>query len=42
MNAKERYFWNVTGYLVIKNVLSTEELSAANEAKLLCRSNWSS
>ena len=36
MNANERYFWDVTGYLVIKNVLSTEELSAANEAIDYC------
>ena len=36
MNAKERHFWDVTGYLVIKNVLSTEELSAANEAIDYC------
>ena len=32
MDAKERYFWDITGYLVVKNVLSTEELKIANEA----------
>ena len=36
MDAKERYFWDVTGYLVVKNVLSTEELEVANEAIDYC------
>ncbi len=26
MDAKERYFWDVTGYLVLRGVLSAEEL----------------
>ena len=29
MDAKERYFWDLTGYLVVKNVLATEELETA-------------
>jgi ectoine hydroxylase-related dioxygenase (phytanoyl-CoA dioxygenase family) len=32
MNAKERYFWDLTGYLVLRNVLSQDELKAANDA----------
>jgi len=36
MDAKERYFWDITGYLVVKNVLSTEELEVANEAIDYC------
>ena len=31
MDAKERYFWDITGYLVVRNVLTPEDLKAANE-----------
>ena len=24
MNAKERYFWDITGYLIVRNVLQAE------------------
>ena len=30
MNAKERYYWDVTGHLVVRDVLSQEELDAVN------------
>lgn len=32
MDAKERYYWDVTGYIVLREVLSAEEVQAANEA----------
>lgn len=32
MNAKERYLWDLTGYLIARQVLSSGELAAANEA----------
>lgn len=31
MDARERYFWDLTGYLVVKGVLSNEEVERANE-----------
>ena len=31
MDARERYFWDLTGYLVVKGVLSKEEVEQANE-----------
>ena len=30
MTAKERYYWDVTGHLVVRNTLSQEELDAVN------------
>ena len=32
MDTRERYFWDLTGYLVVRNVLTAEELSACNAA----------
>ena len=32
MDEQERYFWDLTGYLVVRNVLTPDELAAANEA----------
>ncbi|MDP6353818.1 MAG: phytanoyl-CoA dioxygenase family protein [Planctomycetota bacterium] len=32
MNAEERYFWDLTGHLIVREVLSAEELGLANEA----------
>ena len=32
MNAKERYYWDLTGFLVLRNVLNKRELKAANNA----------
>ena len=32
MDSKERYFWDLTGYLVVRNVLSSDKLKAANDA----------
>ncbi len=32
MDAKERYFWDLAGYLVVQDVLTPEEIAAANEA----------
>ena len=32
MDARERYFWDLTGYLVLRQVLSSAEVRAANEA----------
>ena len=32
MDAKERYFWDLTGYVVVKNVLNPDQIAAANEA----------
>ncbi|MCZ6635166.1 MAG: phytanoyl-CoA dioxygenase family protein [bacterium] len=31
MNARERYFWDLTGYLVAKHVLSPDEVAHTNE-----------
>ena len=31
MDARERYFWDLTGYLVVKGVLSKEEIEQTNE-----------
>ncbi len=31
MDARERYFWDLTGYLVVKSVLSKEEVARAND-----------
>ena len=36
MDAKERYFWDLTGYLVVKNVLAKEDLEIANAAIDYC------
>lgn len=30
MDARERYYWDVTGHLVVRDVLSREELNAVN------------
>ena len=32
MDERERYFWDLTGYLIVKDVLTPEELAVANEA----------
>ncbi len=32
MNAKERYYWDLTGYLVLRGVFPQEDVKAANEA----------
>lgn len=32
MDKRERYFWDLTGYLVLRNVLTADEITAANEA----------
>ena len=32
MDARERYFWDLTGYIVVKNVLNSNQVAAANEA----------
>ena len=32
MDAKERYFWDLTGHLVVPQVLSPGEIAEANEA----------
>jgi len=31
MTDKEKYFWDLTGYLIIRNVLSSDEIATANE-----------
>ena len=31
MDARERYFWDLAGYLVVRNVLTAEELSEYEE-----------
>ena len=31
MDAKERYFWDLNGYLVAKGVMSPAEIDEANE-----------
>ena len=30
MDRKERYFWDLTGYLVVQNVLSESEIDEVN------------
>jgi hypothetical protein len=42
MDARERYFWDLTGYLVVKGVLSKEEVEQANEIvdRYSDRSKW--
>ena len=32
MDAKERHYWDLNGHLVIRNILTSEEVGAANEA----------
>jgi ectoine hydroxylase-related dioxygenase (phytanoyl-CoA dioxygenase family) len=32
MDAKERYFWDLTGYLILRDVLSEAEINEANES----------
>ena len=32
MDARERYFWDLTGYLVVRQVLTADEVVEANEA----------
>ena len=32
MDARERYFWDLTGYIVVRNVLNPDQIAAANEA----------
>ena len=32
MDKRELYFWDLTGYLVLRQVLSAEEVQAANDA----------
>ena len=32
MNEKERYYWDLNGHLVVRNVLSKKTLKAANDA----------
>ncbi|MCZ6676369.1 MAG: phytanoyl-CoA dioxygenase family protein [Candidatus Poribacteria bacterium] len=32
MDERELYFWDLTGYLIVRNVLTSEEVVAANEA----------
>ena len=32
MDAKERYFWDLNGYLVVRGVMDEEWLARANEA----------
>ena len=32
MDARERYFWDLNGYLVVRNVLTPDEVDAANVA----------
>ena len=32
MNAKERYFWDLTGYIVARNVMNPSQIVAANKA----------
>jgi hypothetical protein len=32
MDAKERYFWDLTGHLIVPQVLSPDEVKAANDA----------
>ena len=39
MDDRERYFWDLTGYLIVKGVLGPEELRRANEAVDFCLQN---
>lgn len=32
MDAKERYFWDLTGYLIVRDVLTPDEIETVNEA----------
>ena len=32
MNERERYFWDLNGYIIVENVLSAKEVEVANEA----------
>lgn len=32
MDAKERYLWNLTGYLVLRDIFPADSVKAANEA----------
>ena len=32
MTDKEKYFWDLNGYLIVRNVLSQEEIAEVNEA----------
>ena len=32
MDTKERYFWDLTGHLIVPQVLSPDEVKAANDA----------
>jgi ectoine hydroxylase-related dioxygenase (phytanoyl-CoA dioxygenase family) len=32
MDEKERYFWDLTGYLIVRNVLTPDEIASANDA----------
>ena len=32
MDEKERYFWDLTGYLIVRNVLTPDEIAWANDA----------
>lgn len=32
MTSRERYYWDLTGHLVVPNILSSDEVAAANEA----------
>jgi len=36
MDERERYFWDLTGYLIVPGVLGPEELAAANAALDYC------
>ena len=41
MDAQERYFWDLTGYLIVRNVLSPEQITAADAApRLLSRRGY--
>ena len=32
MDAKEKYYWDLTGYLIVRDVLSQTEIDEVNEA----------
>jgi len=36
LDAQERYFWDLTGYLIVRNVLSPEQITAADAALDYC------
>ena len=36
MDAKERYFWDLTCYIIVRNVLTKDELMVANDAIDFC------